>query len=69
MRRTPARALAITFCVIATDAGSAPKTARTVTPLALGDAERALWDREAREPATEVRIAPSPFRYGRTLPI
>ena len=31
-----------------------------MAPLTLGDAERAQWDKDAREPATEVRIAPSP---------
>ncbi len=69
MRRPPiaraharAAALALLLGAIATQThtGAAPKVTPEATPLLLGDEERLGWDKDARAPATEVRLGMSP---------
>lgn len=61
MRRSTAFLLSpLALATLATLAAAAPRVPPALAPLALGDDERAALDREARSPATEVRVATSP---------
>ncbi len=60
MKRPTALAIALSCGAIASHARSAPKTSPELAPLAIRDTERAGLDRDAREAATDVRVAFSP---------